>query len=50
MAVVPDIISGYLLVTRGDMKILAIILSFKIIYDIQGCVVKLWKLNHFKYA
>jgi hypothetical protein len=25
-------------------------LSLKIIYDIQGCVVKLWKLNHFKYA
>jgi len=37
MAVTPDIISGYILVIRGDMKIIAIILRHKIIYYTRLC-------------
>jgi len=37
MAVIPDIITCYVLVIRGDIKILATILSHKVLYYTRMC-------------
>ena len=49
MAVIADIMSVYVLVIRGDIKILAFILSDKIIYY-KSYVAELWKLDDSKNA
>ena len=41
MTVIPDIITGYVLVIREDIKILATILSHKVLYYTR-MLVKLW--------